>query len=58
VLDEKSPRGNTPLGDETTLHRDYVGIQEKCASKERSVAGTIRGKSKKDMKKEVRADAK
>jgi hypothetical protein len=26
---EKSPRGNTPLGDEFTLHRDYVGVHEK-----------------------------
>ena len=30
---DKSPRGNTPLGDETTMHRDYVGVYEKRTSK-------------------------
>ena len=46
------------MGDETALRRDYVGVHEKRASWERSVAGTIRGKSKKTMEKEVRAVAK
>ena len=33
ALGEKSPRGNTPLGDETTMHRDYIGVHEKRMSK-------------------------
>ena len=38
ALGEKSPRGNTPLGDATTMHRDYVGVYEKRTSKYRRVA--------------------
>ena len=33
ALGEKSPRGNTPLGDETTMHRDYICVHEKRMSK-------------------------